>query len=150
MRVSLLRINLTATAGVLLAVVAAACAPTVDGTNTSRQAFQLTVGDPQGLVLVASSLPSEAGFAGFADAGVYALDDPNAIGVIWTAFPCQTRPTLELSQADGEPITLELDPGPENGDYCESMSATYGIRLVLKEPVDADEIAFSILESEAP
>jgi hypothetical protein len=149
-RVPVLRLSLTSSAAVLLAIAAAACAATVDGTNTARQAFRLTVDDPQGLVLAASSLPGEEGFAGFSSVGVHPLDDPNAIAVIWNAFPCQTLPSLELSQAEGDPIKVELDPGPRTGEFCASMSATYGVRLVLKEPADAEEIALDIVGSEEP
>jgi hypothetical protein len=135
---------------VLLAAIVAACAPTVDGTNTARQAFHATIVDPQGLVQAASNLPPQGELVGLARDAVHPLDHPNAIWVTWDALPCETRPSLELSQAENDRITIELDRGPREADVCALMSAGYGVRLVLKAPVEAEEIAFSIVEDEDP
>jgi hypothetical protein len=150
LRISVLRRSFLSAAAVLFAAAAAACAPTVDGTNTALKAFQVTIVDPQGLVLAASSRAPLGDLEGVARDGVNQLPDPNEIWVSWDALPCQTRPSIELSRAGDDRITIEVDPGPRRADPCSDMSAGYGVRLVLKEPVEVDEITFSTAEGEEP
>lgn len=149
MRQSVLRQNFTSPAVLLLAVLTAACAPTVDGTNTSGQAFQLTIVDPQGLVLSASSLTPEEESLGDTGDGIHPLADPNSIWVTWIGPPCEPRPNLEISQAEGDPLTIELDRGPRESP-CEPMETGYGVALILKRPVEIADIVFSVSAGQEP
>jgi hypothetical protein len=151
MRISVLRRSFEAAALVLLAALAAGCTPTVVGTNNARQRFEATIVDPQGLVLAASSRAPLGEIDGAAQDGVNPLKDTSAIWVAWHALPCQTRPSLELSQSEDDRITIELDRGPMNAsDGCDLMSARYGVRLDFEEPVEPEEIAFSIADEQKP
>jgi hypothetical protein len=133
---------------VLLPLAVAACAGTVEGTNTIGQAFELTIVDPQGLVRTASNLQPDGDPTALPDLPVQALDDPNAVSVTWSGRPCQRRPTLTVSVAD--PLTIELNLGPRVTDFCEAMGVGYGVRLVLNEPVDAEEVEFTIVDGLDP
>jgi hypothetical protein len=147
---NLLRRCFASTTVVVVTIVAAACTPTVTGTNSNGQAFQITIVDPQELVASASNLTPQDELLGEIGDGVHPLADPNAIAVTWIGRPCETRPNLEISETDGDPITIVLDRGPREGQVCNATEVGYGVELVLKRPVEVADLVFRIAAGQEP